>query len=186
MPRNRRQIDREAKVEAILAVAERQLTEGGLDALSIAAVARELGVAQNAIYWYFPSRAHLFVESLRRSLYAIAARKPRGQQGLDRILWWTDQFASLYAFRPALQQLAAETEVVAEFVRELDAVLDRMVCNAFRGRVEDKDLAPAVASFRATVTGTYAERLSRKQRRELLTFWLQRLWAAPASRRGRE
>jgi TetR/AcrR family transcriptional repressor of mexAB-oprM operon len=178
MPRNRRQIDREEKVDAILTVAERQLTEGGLDALSVAAIARELGVAQNAIYWYFPSRAHLFVETLRRMLYAIAARKPRGQQGLARILWWTDQFASLYTLRPALQELAREAEVVAEFVRELDQVLDRMVTNAFRGRVREADLSTAVASFRATVTGTYAERLSRKQRRELLTFWLERLWDA--------
>jgi AcrR family transcriptional regulator len=176
MPRNRRQVDRDTKVDAILAVAERQLGEGGVDALSVAAIARELGVAQNAIYWYFPSRAHLFVETLRRMLHAIAARKPRGQQGLQRILWWTDQFAALYTFRPALQRQAREAEVVAEFVRELDEVLDRMVTHAFRGRVRDEDLPASVASFRATVTGTYAEGLSPKQRRELLSFWLGRLW----------
>jgi TetR/AcrR family transcriptional regulator, repressor of the mexAB-oprM multidrug resistance operon len=183
MPRNRRQIDREEKVDAILAVAERQLSEGGLDALSVAAIARELGVAQNAVYWYFPSRAHLFVAALRRMLHAIAARKPRRQQGLERILWWTDQFASLYRFRAALQQLASEMEVVAEFVRELDGVLDRMASNALRERVSDDDLPAAVASFRAMVTGTYAEALSRKDRHRLVTFWLERLSAVPAQAR---
>jgi AcrR family transcriptional regulator len=175
MPRNRRQIDRDKKVDAILAAAERQLAAGGLEALSIAAIARELGIAQNAVYWYFPSRAHLFVETLRRLLHAIGARKPRGQRGLDRILWWTDQLALIYTFRPALQQLA-EAEVVAGFVHELDEVLDRMLMNAFRDRVSEEDLPAAVASFRATVVGTYAEGLSRKKRRELLTFWIERLW----------
>jgi AcrR family transcriptional regulator len=178
MPRNRRQTDREEKVDAIVAVAERQLMEGGLDALSVAAIARELGLAQNAIYWYFPSRAHLFVETLRRMLRAIAARKPRSQRVLQRILWWTDQFAAIYRFRGALQQQAAEAAVVAEFARELDEVLDGMLATAFRDRVAEGDLPAAVAGFRALVTGTYAEGLSRKQRRELLTFWLERLWAS--------
>ena len=176
MPRRRIELDRYEKVAEILDAAERRLRDGGVDALSIAAIARELGIAQNAVYWYFPSRAHLFVETLRRMLYAIAARKPRGQQGLERILWWTDQFASLHAFRPALQQQARESEVVADFVRELDEVLDRMLTNAFRDRMPDDDLPAAIAAFRATVTGTYAEGLPKTQRRELLTFALERFW----------
>jgi TetR/AcrR family transcriptional repressor of mexAB-oprM operon len=178
MPRNRRQIDREDKVDAILAVAERRLADGGLEALSVAAIARELGLAQNAIYWYFPSRAHLFVGALRRMLQVIAARKPRGQTGVERVLWWTDQFAPFYTFRPALQRLANEEAVVAEFLRELDEVLDRMVSNALRERVHEEDLPAAVASFRAMVTGSYAEGMARIQRRHLIEFWLERLAAA--------
>jgi len=73
-------------------------------------------------------------------LYAIAARKPRGQEGVERILWWTDQFASLHRFRAVLQQQSKESAVVADFVQELDAVLDRMLGNAFRGRVADDEL----------------------------------------------
>jgi AcrR family transcriptional regulator len=181
MPRKRTEIARDDKVAEILEVAQRQLRDGP-DALSVAGIARELGLAQNAIYWYFPSRAHLFVEALKRMLYTIAARKPRGQEGLERILWWTDQFAQLYAFRPALQQQARDSEVVAEFVRELDQLLERMLTNGFRGRVPEADLMPAIASFRATAIGTYAERLTRARRRELLTFTLQRLWTSqPAS-----
>src|SRR5437660_12556488 len=104
MPRTRAELNRDDKVAEILDVAERRLLEGGFEALSMVGIARELGLAQNAIYWYFPSRAELFVATLRRILEGIAGRKPRGEQNVvKRILWWTDQFAPLYAFRPAMQ-----------------------------------------------------------------------------------
>jgi AcrR family transcriptional regulator len=139
-------------------------------------IARDLGLAQNAIYWYFPSRAELFVAVLRRILEGIGARKPRGETDVvRRILWWTDQFAPLYAFRPAMQEQARESDVAAQFVKDLDELLERMLSNAFRGRVPDEQLPVAIDSFRATVTGTYAQGLSRPRRRALLSFSLDRL-----------
>jgi AcrR family transcriptional regulator len=163
----------------ILEVAERQLRDGGFEALSMVGIARELGLAQNAIYWYFPSRAELFVATLRRILEGIAARKPRGEQNVvKRILWWTDQFAPLYAFRPAMQEQARTSQVVAQFVKDLDDLLDRMLTNVFRDRVPDDELAAAVESFRATVTGTYAQGLSPQRQRKVLSFSLGRLLQA--------
>src|SRR4051795_4275521 len=103
MPRTRRAVSRDEKVEEILAVAERRLREGGYEALSVAAIARELGLAQNAIYWYFPSKDHLFVAALERMLGEIAARKPSRAVGeVERILWFTDQFEALSHLRPAM------------------------------------------------------------------------------------
>jgi AcrR family transcriptional regulator len=179
MPRTRPELQREDKMAEILEVAERQLRDGGFEALSMAGIARELGLAQNAIYWYFPSRAELFVATLRRILEDIAERKPRGEQDvIKRILWWTDQFAPLYAFRPAMQEQARTSQVVAQFVKDLDDLLDRMLTNAVRDRVSDDELAAAVESFRATVTGTYAQGLSPRRRREVLSFSLGRLLRA--------
>jgi len=54
-------------MDEILALAQARLREGGYEALSVAALARELGLAQNAIYWYFPSKDHLFVATNRWS-----------------------------------------------------------------------------------------------------------------------
>jgi AcrR family transcriptional regulator len=176
MPRTRHELNREEKVAEILDAAERRLRDGGFDALSMAGIARELGLAQNAIYWYFPSRAHLFVAALQRMMEGIVARKPRGGVGVvERILWFTDQYAPLYALRPAMQEQAGESPVVADFVRKLDKLLERMLSNAFRGRVPDDQLAPATGSFRATVTGAYTEGLSPPRRRKLLAFALERL-----------
>src|SRR5437660_12462598 len=107
MPRTRAELNRDDKVAEILDVAERQLREGGFEALSMIGIARELGLAQNAIYWYFPSRVELFVGVLRRILVGIGARKPRGEKDVvKRILWWADQFAPLYTFRAAMQAQA--------------------------------------------------------------------------------
>src|SRR4051812_50227265 len=90
MARTRTKIDREAKVEAILDLAERRLREGGYEQLSVAALARELGLAQNAVYWYFPAKDDLFVAVLRRMLADLAPPKPRGGGGdRRRVLWFT-------------------------------------------------------------------------------------------------
>ena len=66
MPRTRSEVERDAKVAEILEAAVRRLAEGGYDALSVAGIARELGIAQNAVYWYFPSKDDLFAAMLTR------------------------------------------------------------------------------------------------------------------------
>ena len=179
MPRTRPELNRDEKVAQVLDVGQQRLLEGGFEALSMIGIARDLGVAQNAIYWYFPSRAELFVAVLRHMLEGIAARKPRGEVGVvERALWWTDQFAPIYELRPAMQEQARKSQVVAKFVHELDGLLERMLTNAFRGRVPDSQLPAAIESFRATVIGTYAEELPRRRRRAVLAFALDRLLSA--------
>jgi hypothetical protein len=92
-----------------------------------------------------------------------------------RILWWTDQLAPIYRYRTALQTKATDSQVVADFIEELDATFDQMLANGFHDRIPDADLKPAVGAFRATVNGTYAEGLSPARRRAVLTFPLARM-----------
>src|SRR3954462_13242726 len=116
MPRTRTEIEREAKVAEVVEAAERRLHEGGYDALSVAGIARELGVAQNAIYWYFPSRDHLFVAALERMLRDILGRKPPRQRTLERkVLWFVDQLQEIEPVRAAMYERARTSPVVAEF-----------------------------------------------------------------------
>jgi AcrR family transcriptional regulator len=180
MPRTRTQLDRDAKVAEIVDAAERRLRDGGYEALSVAAIARELGLAQNAIYWYFPTKDHLFVGALERMLRQIASRKPRHDEAtsIERILWFTDQFAALSHLRGAMRERAADSQVVAEFVQELDALLSHMLSNALRGHVPADQLPLAVEAFRATVEGTFVKGLDKRGRREVLTFALERLMKA--------
>src|SRR5205814_9350531 len=85
----------------ILEVAERRLREGGYPALSVAAIARELGLAQNAVYWYFPSRDHLFVAALERILHrAVSTKKPpHDDDPTVMALWFVDRLGQ---FQPLL------------------------------------------------------------------------------------
>jgi TetR/AcrR family transcriptional regulator, cholesterol catabolism regulator len=176
MPRTRPTLRKEEKADEIVAVAERRLQEAGYEALSVASIARELGVAQNSIYWYFPSKDHLFVAALERMLRGIAARKPsRSKSTVERILWFTDQFEALSGLRAAMTERARSSKVVADFVAGLDDLLSRMLSNAFRGHIPDEDLPVAVESFRATVEGTFVKGLGKRDRRRILTFALDRL-----------
>jgi TetR/AcrR family transcriptional regulator, cholesterol catabolism regulator len=174
--RTRTKLEREAKVDEILAAAERRLREGGYEALSIAAIARELGLAQNAIYWYFPSKDHLFVRALERMLREIMARKPaRSVDEIERILWFTDQFQALFDLRGAMNERARRSALVAKFVAELDALLSRMLSNVFRDHVAAEELPVAVEAFRATVEGSFTQGLGRRKRRQVLRFALEHL-----------
>lgn len=176
MPRTRRAVKRDRKIDEILELAERRLRAGGYEALSVAAIARELGIAQNAIYWYFPSKDHLFVATLERMLAEIAARKPsRGVGKMERILWFTDQYDALSGLRGAMNERARSAEVVADFVAGLDALLSRMLSNALRDDVPEDELALAVETFRATVEGTFVKGLGKRERRKVLAFALKRL-----------
>jgi AcrR family transcriptional regulator len=178
MPKTRPAESRDEKMEEILAAAERRLREGGYEALSVAAIARELGLAQNAIYWYFPSKDELFVATLERMLGEIGARKPAKRVGeLERILWFTDQFQPVSGLRGAMNERARSSSVVADFVTRLDALLSRMLANALRDYVPEEDLPVTVEAFRATVDGAFAKGLGRRARRKLLAFTLERLTA---------
>jgi AcrR family transcriptional regulator len=174
LPKTRTTLSKEEKVDRIVLAAERRLVAGGFDALSVTAIARELGLAQNAIYWYFPSKDHLFVAALERMLRDIAARKPsRSRDAVERILWFTDQFAGLSQLRGAMNERASQSELVAQFVDDLDRMLDRMLANALADKVPVKELPLAVASFRATVEGTFVKGLGERERRRLLRFALK-------------
>ena len=178
MPKTRTQVHKEEKVDEIVGAAERRLRAGGYDSLSVVAISRELGLAQNAIYWYFPSKDHLFVAALERILRDIAARKPSRSKGaIERILWFTDQFAVLWRLKGAMAERAKRSPVVADFVESLDELLTGMLTNAFRERVRNQELRLAVETFRSTIEGTFVKGLDRRERDRQLRFALARLWA---------
>jgi AcrR family transcriptional regulator len=186
MGRTRPAKTREDKMGEILAAAEAQLRAGGYQALSVAALARELGLAQNAIYWYFASKDDLFVATLRRMLAAISARKPSRSVGdVERILWFTEQFHALSDLRGAMGERARSSQTVAAFVQELDELLSRLLAGALAGHVPPRDLPVAVEAFRATVEGTFVKDLDEASRRRVLGFALRQIIGEPdtASRR---
>jgi AcrR family transcriptional regulator len=176
MPRTRQELDRESKVDEILEAAVRRLGEGGYEALSVAGIARELGLAQNAIYWYFPSRDHLFVAALERMLRDIVARKPPRQRTLERkVLWFVDQLQEIEPVRAAMYERARTSPVVADFADELNRTWHRMLTNVLAGRLEEPELTSAVDALIATIQGAFFQPMSPAARRRLVAFALERL-----------
>jgi AcrR family transcriptional regulator len=179
MPRTRSELDRDSKVAEIVEAAERRLRDGGYDALSVAALSRELGVAQNAIYWYFPSKDHLFVAALERLIRTIAAGKPRGRNVERKVNYFADRLADLSDVRSAMYERARSSEVVADFVHELHDAWRRIVAGALREHVPESELAMAVETLIATIQGALLQDLGPAERRRVIAFALERLTAPP-------
>ena len=176
MPRTRTEVRREAKVEEIVAAAVRRLGAGGYEALSVAAIARELGIAQNAVYWYFPSKDHLFVAALERMLRDIHARKPPADRALEKkVLFFVEQLAAMSDVRAALQERARASEVVAEFAANLDALWRRMLTNVLRGKVPDGELEQTATTLLATLQGALLADHTPAERRGIVRFALRKL-----------
>lgn len=180
MAKTRTDLDRAAKAEQILVAAERQLRDGGLPALSIAAIARELDLAQNAVYWYFPAKDHLFVAVLERMLRVIVARKPPPHGDVGRqVTWFVDQVADIEHLTAAMHERARTSPVVKEFASKLDATWRTMLANVLVDRVSDGERALVVDTLLATIQGLLAQRVSRPHRARVLGFALECL--APPS-----
>jgi AcrR family transcriptional regulator len=180
MPRKRLERSRDEKVDEILAAAERRLREGGYEALSIAGIARDLGVAQNAVYWYFPSKDFLFVQSLRHMLDRIITATPPAVTGpADQVLWFAEELQSLHRLRASLAERSRTSPVLAGFSDELDRGLRGMLTNALIGHIAEDELALAVDTFIATIDGTVIKHLDAEERRRLLMYALERILGQP-------
>jgi AcrR family transcriptional regulator len=176
VPLARTRIDRETKVGEILSIAERRLLDGGYDAMSVAGIARDLGVAQNSIYWYFPSKDHLLVAVMRRILGDLASKKPpRGRGLLTQVLWATDQMHDLAPLRADLHERAPHSTVAAEFESELDALIRRLLIHGIEPHLPAAEVHVAATAFLATVEGTFRLGLGKTERHRVIRYGLERI-----------
>ena len=165
MPKTRTELERDQKVIQILDAAERHLKQGGYNALSVAALARELGIAHNAIYWYFPSKDDLIVATFEHMVQKLLARKPKGKKSLiDMVLWFVDNLAELYPLRASMHEQAQRSETIARYLADLNERLKNMAQHALEPLVAADELDIATTTLVATVQGAY-------------------LWADPTERR---
>jgi AcrR family transcriptional regulator len=176
MPKRRDEIDRQEKTREILDAATAQLLHGGYDGLSVAALARDIGIAQNAVYWYFASKDALVIAAVERLLTDIVSRKPPASRGLEhQVLWFVDQLAELGGIRAALAQRAQASALVATFVDDMNDRLYQLMRHALEPHVAARELDDAARAFLATVQGTYGNRLAPPARRRVLRYALRKL-----------
>src|SRR5258708_10070958 len=113
-PATRKASAKEAKQDEILDQAVRRLMQDGYAGLSVIGIARDLGVAANTIYWYFPSKDHLFVAAVRRlSLRIVQAKPPHPAGFAVQAVLFVDRLAELRPVRMAVHERARSSELVA-------------------------------------------------------------------------
>ncbi len=176
MPVTRTNVDRQAKIEEILDAAEQRLLADGYDAMSVAAIARELKIAQNSVYWYFPSKDDLFAAAFRRILERLVAARPPARRGrVARVVWATDQMAEFAPLRAALRRRAVHCAAAAGLQSDLDGWIRRLLLGGIESLHDPRDATVAGEAFLATVEGALAMDLPAPDRQRLIAFAYTRL-----------
>lgn len=175
MPRNRADVARDVKVDEIVEAARARLIDGGYGALSVAALARELGLAQAAVYWYFPTKDDLFVAAVERILHDILERKPRRGATIDRVLWLADRLDEFRDLRMTMRDRARTADVVARFEADVDALFRALLVNALEGEVTAGQIEDVADAVMALCDGVLLRDVGRARRRALIRFGYERL-----------
>jgi AcrR family transcriptional regulator len=175
VPRNRADVARDVKVDEIIEAARARLVEGGYGALSVAALARELGLAQAAVYWYFPTKDDVFVAAVERILHDILERKPVRGPTVDHVVWLAERLHEFQDLRMTMRDRARTSESVARFDRDVNALFRVMLVNSLRDEVPAADLDDVADAVMALCDGVLLRDVSRTRRRDLIRFGFGRL-----------
>jgi AcrR family transcriptional regulator len=178
MPRTRSDLDRDDKRQQILDRAEQQLRAGGFDGLSLAAIARELGVAQNTLYWYFPSKDELFVAVFRHvSERAAERRPPAGATPEEQAIWLFDELEAMGPIRLALHTRALSSPAVDALRAEGHTRLKALVKGWLPPTVRPSDRDLVAEAFLAAGEGLLLQHPPRPDRNRVVRFLLHQLTA---------
>jgi AcrR family transcriptional regulator len=175
MPATRPHIDRDVKKGEILDAAEKLLLRDGYDATTMAAIAREAGVANNAVYWYFPSKDDVLASVLERRLTLVLANladSPSAgfEEQVRSLLAELDEVAKLTA---AVHERSKHSAAVSEMHRRFHREADRYLTTSFRDAgLNRADAGRAAAAIMAMVEGVHLHEPDRDSAaRDHLVLW---------------
>ena len=129
MARNKRDVDRQEKLDAIIAVARTLFLDEGYEATSMAKVAKEAGVAPNTLYWYFADKDALLVAVLNTLLIAsISARTDIENTPLmEQLLWLIAQLEQRKPLIITVHSRLEHSEAVRIWHTQFHLLLDNLV-----------------------------------------------------------
>ena len=177
MPKTRYEIDRSAKVTALLDTAEHLFNERGYAGTTTAALAEAAGIAQNAVYWYFPSKDHLFVAVLDRMLDRLVddLKRVERRRLVDQIVFAAERLRETEELGAAVADRARTSSVIAEFGIRMQATLRQILRDAVQRAAPSVDADLVTDAILVLARGTHD--MSRAPRRRLLSFAVERLTA---------
>lgn len=175
MPRNRSDVARDVKVDEILAVADEILRRDGFAGLSLADVARRLGLARAAVYWYFPTKDDLLVAVVTKAFAEVMT--PRAARGdhVRRIVDAVDRLAELQPLTAALHERAPRAEQAATLAATVQNQLCARLREVLAGHVDEDRLEQVASAIVVFAQGLLAHPRPERERRALLRFLIDRL-----------
>ncbi|MDO9353733.1 MAG: helix-turn-helix domain-containing protein [Solirubrobacteraceae bacterium] len=126
MPRNRADVERDAKQEEILDAASRLFLADGVETTSMTKVASAAGVAKNTVYWYFKDKDALLLAVLGRELrLASGAWEVQAPDLADRMVAVVGLFARIDRLSSAVHARLRTSPLLAEWHARFHAGSDR-------------------------------------------------------------
>jgi len=180
MPKTRHELDRSAKVSELLDVADRLFNDRGYSGTTTAALAEAAGVAQNAVYWYYPSKDDLFVAVLERMLDRLVGdiAKVERRPLVDQVLFAMDRLEQTQELGAALAERARVSPAAATFQAKMGLTLRGTLLAAIERDSPGSDAELLADAILAVADGTHG--MPKKARRRLVSFVVSGLLAAPA------
>ena len=189
MPGNRPERSRDDKTAEIVTIARRLFLEQGYAGTTIAAIAREAGIATNVVHWYFATKDQLFVavlDSLQsEDLEEAKARFSRSAPGheeedletlLTEFVWRRLDRCGLIA---TLHERSHYSSVLAEFHDRAHKRYEQALGQTLaRFRIPAAERKLVVEALVTAVEGLVMHRASKREAKRMMTFLAQRLLAA--------
>lgn len=180
MPATRPHVDRDVKLTEILDAAETRLLRDGYETTTMAGIAADAGVANNAVYWYFPGKDELLAAVLaRRQERALAKLSELAPSTVERrvrfLLAELDEVATLTA---AVHERANHSLAVAEMHESFHAAVEQYLRAGFRDAgLSARDARRAAVVVMAMVEGIHLHDAHRDAaaRDRLIGWTLRRL-----------
>ncbi|MDX1736085.1 MAG: helix-turn-helix domain-containing protein [Halioglobus sp.] len=186
MPRNRSEKSREEKSAEIVKIAERLFLEYGYDGTTMAAIAREAGVASNVVHWYFPTKDELFVavmEALQlqdmqeaagrlADLSPARAREARVEILADFVCRRLDRHGLI----STLHERSQHSDVVAGFHARVHRRYEQGLAMALEhASLPAAERKLVVAALITAIEGLIMHRASKAEARRMMSFLAERL-----------
>ena len=188
MARNRPDRTHEEKAAEIVAIARRLFLEDGYDRTTIAAIAREAGIATNVVHWYFTTKDELFVavlealqsEDLKEAAERLARSAPgREEAELEAILTeFVCRRLDRYGLIATLHERSHHSTAMAEFHERIHRRYAE-----YLGEAVDRCGVPAanrrlvVQALITAAEGLVMHRASKREAKSMMTFLAERLIA---------
>ena len=129
MPKNHRHVDAEVKKEQIERAAAELFMEQGYESTSMAAIARDAGIATNTIYWYYPSKDDLLLAVLNK-LVAEGLQQMAASTDLapvERVMTLMELFEGAGALMNVVHSRLAHSQPVKEWHEGFHAMMENMI-----------------------------------------------------------
>lgn len=169
MPRNRQQVPHAQRRAEVLAAARRVLLANGYPDTTIAAIARDAGLAPNAVRWYFGHKD----DALAAVVDDLLDTHLIDDQGndLDALIKAVHALGAFRALAPAVAERQSHSPTVAACAARVHAILAQRVDALLSVHADETARAAVIAVLEGELTNP----LTAHRPPEVLRYTLQRL-----------